>query len=194
MRKIFISLFFIFLAVKITHAATPTPIATCTRPPSIPTNLTPSGTIPAGINSLKWANVTGATSYKIKIDDLANAWSGSCGSPNSGDFCATSTANSYSYSFKAGSSYYWWVNAQNACGTSDSSTRIKVAVSAITVSPGCPLTKPKGDANCNGIVDIKDFEIWRREFTGLINTGSADFNSDQKVTTADYGIWKNNVL
>ena len=59
-----------------------------------------------------------------------------------------------------------------------------------TVNP-CP-AKPTGDANCDGIINIIDFEIWRKESTNVSSFKLSDFNLDSAVDTQDYIIWKNN--
>jgi len=50
--------------------------------------------------------------------------------------------------------------------------------------------KSQGDADCNGKIDLKDFEIWRKEFTGELTTKTADFNKDTKISLADFEIWR----
>jgi hypothetical protein len=55
-------------------------------------------------------------------------------------------------------------------------------------SPGCIL----GDINCDGIVDIRDYGIWRANF-GATDCGNlADLNDDCIVDIRDYGIWRAN--
>jgi CSLREA domain-containing protein len=49
-----------------------------------------------------------------------------------------------------------------------------------------------GDINCDGIVDIRDYGIWRQNF-GQIGCGNpADLNRDCIVDIQDYGIWRQN--
>jgi len=57
-----------------------------------------------------------------------------------------------------------------------------------TPSPVCQ--KSQGDANCIGGIDLADFEIWRKEFTGELTTKTADFNDDTKVSLADFEVWR----
>ena len=60
--------------------------------------------------------------------------------------------------------------------------------------PFCYL-KNKGDGNCDNIINISDYELWRTEFVGtlrgipIINKPS-DFNKDGDITIADFNIWK----
>jgi MYXO-CTERM domain-containing protein len=49
-----------------------------------------------------------------------------------------------------------------------------------------------GDINCDGIVDIRDYGIWRQNF-GQTNCGNpADLNNDCIVDIRDYGVWRQN--
>lgn len=50
-------------------------------------------------------------------------------------------------------------------------------------------SKNLGDANCDGVVTIADFEILRREISLPSPSCSADFNTDGKVDLIDYSIW-----
>jgi hypothetical protein len=54
--------------------------------------------------------------------------------------------------------------------------------------PACP-RKPEGDANCDGHIDLVDYELWRRENFGEVKTKTADFNGDGVVNMVDYNIW-----
>lgn len=58
-----------------------------------------------------------------------------------------------------------------------------------TPMPGCP-SKNKGDANCNNVIDLIDFEIWRKEFTGSLQTKNADFNISGAVDIVDFELWR----
>src|SRR5207302_1075478 len=49
-----------------------------------------------------------------------------------------------------------------------------------------------GDINGDGIVDIRDYGIWRQQF-GATDCGNvADLNDDCIVDIRDYGIWRQN--
>ncbi len=50
--------------------------------------------------------------------------------------------------------------------------------------------KANGDASCDGIVDITDFEVFRKEYIGEVSTTVADFDGDGTVTVADFEIWR----
>jgi hypothetical protein len=58
-----------------------------------------------------------------------------------------------------------------------------------TPVPGCP-RKSAGDANCDGTVDLIDFEQWRREFALFFATRLADFNGDTKSDLIDFELWR----
>jgi len=62
-----------------------------------------------------------------------------------------------------------------------------------TPGPSCPL-KNRGDANCDGKINILDFNIWRDEFLRVANTTSADFNSDNSITILDFNVWRDGFL
>ncbi|MFH0773813.1 MAG: dockerin type I repeat-containing protein [bacterium] len=74
-----------------------------------------------------------------------------------------------------------WFNAACCCGTAP---------------PNLCTARPQGDANCDGVVNRTDFDI----FAGFVRgqgyanlTYSADFNKDGKVNMVDYEIWRNTV-
>lgn len=58
-----------------------------------------------------------------------------------------------------------------------------------TPSSSCA-KKPQGDADCNGVIDLIDFEIWRKEFTGSVWTKLADFDASGAVNLVDFEIWR----
>ena len=63
-----------------------------------------------------------------------------------------------------------------------------------TVQPGAGRTGRGptllGDINNDGLVDIRDYGIWRQQF-GQTNCGNpADLNADCLVDICDYGIWR----
>lgn len=64
---------------------------------------------------------------------------------------------------------------------------------SVTPSTNCP-RKSEGDADCNGVTDLIDFEIWRREFTGLAATRNADYRADGRVDLIDFEIWRRSFL
>lgn len=91
-------------------------------------------------------------------------------------------------------------NMQN-CGAGGRAI-IHVVGPSITPPPECVFnginTKLKGDANCDGIIDVADYTIWFNEFinesNGVENKKSASFNLDERVDLIDYEIWRNNRL
>ncbi len=80
-------------------------------------------------------------------------------------------------------------------GYTDSFTITKSGVTnpTVTPNPSCP-ARTLGDADCDGKHNLVDFEIWRREFTGLLSTTTADFNTNAttKPDLVDYEIWLRN--
>lgn len=51
-------------------------------------------------------------------------------------------------------------------------------------------TQSKGDANCDGVFDISDFEIFRKEFMRELSTSDADADADGQITVTDFEIWR----
>ncbi|MEN9328100.1 MAG: hypothetical protein RI947_908 [Candidatus Parcubacteria bacterium] len=68
-------------------------------------------------------------------------------------------------------------------------TRPNTIISPTIPQQGCA-KKNKGDANCDNLVDISDFEIFRREFMGEVPTKNANFDTDATVTIADFETWR----
>lgn len=72
----------------------------------------------------------------------------------------------------------------------------------VTPTPviNCTL-RSKGDANCDGAINVNDFTVFKTQLLGSKNnllvdpnpTSSADFNNDGKVNLVDYEIWRNAV-
>lgn len=70
--------------------------------------------------------------------------------------------------------------------------------------PNPCLLRPKGDANCDQVVNTLDYDVFKSQLASLGNTlrtdidlsqkVSADFNSDGKVNLQDYEIWRNTFL
>ena len=57
----------------------------------------------------------------------------------------------------------------------------------VNATPGTGLL---GDINADGIVDIRDYGLWRQSF-GVASCGSAaDLNVDCVVDIRDYGVWR----
>lgn len=64
--------------------------------------------------------------------------------------------------------------------------------------------RPKGDANCDQVVNTLDYDVFKSQLISLGSTlrtdidlsqkVSADFNSDGKVNLQDYEIWRNTFL
>lgn len=50
--------------------------------------------------------------------------------------------------------------------------------------------KDRGDANCDGITNLLDFEDFRKEFNKTLVTKNSDFNNDGVVSLLDFEIWR----
>jgi hypothetical protein len=48
------------------------------------------------------------------------------------------------------------------------------------------------DINCDGIVDVRDYGIWRQHFGATVCGDLADLNGDCLVDIRDYGVWRQN--
>lgn len=80
--------------------------------------------------------------------------------------------------------------AGNSADISDGGTGVSVNISG--GGGQCPL-KGSGDADCNQIINITDFNIWRGEF--LYHTGlSSDFNQNGTVEIRDFTAWRTGFL
>lgn len=64
--------------------------------------------------------------------------------------------------------------------------------SSSSSSPSCPLHS-KGDADCNGKINMDDRNIWLNEILRQVNNipfqASSNFNNDAAVDIEDYNIW-----
>lgn len=56
-----------------------------------------------------------------------------------------------------------------------------------TVPTGPPLADATGDR----LVDIRDYNVWKDEYLGLVTTKRADFNKDGRVDLIDFSIFRN---
>ena len=100
--------------------STSTPVSTSTSVSILPspTNLVAFCSPPGTTVSLSWSPSSGATSYALRVDNQLDGWTGTCAS-SAGDFCATTTLTTYSFSPKSGATYKWWVYAANSKGLSN---------------------------------------------------------------------------
>jgi hypothetical protein len=70
-------------------------------------------------------------------------------------------------------------------------TAIPTGTIAPTATPTIPTTPCLlGDINCDGIVDIRDYGIWRLTFGRASCSNPTDLNSDCLVDIRDYAIWR----
>ncbi len=57
----------------------------------------------------------------------------------------------------------------------------------VTPAAGCSL-KGKGDYNCDSKIDIADFDLFRREYTGALTTKDSDGNGNGMIDVGDFDI------
>lgn len=69
-------------------------------------------------------------------------------------------------------------------------------MSSFMVTDGACELKIEGDADCNGIINIADFALWRKEFTQYLKEGGvtgegwqSDFDLNGVVNVADFSVW-----
>ncbi len=65
---------------------------------------------------------------------------------------------------------------------------------SVSPTPGNCNRKLKGDADCNDIINLVDFEIFRNEYMSADSSVKADFNGDNKINLTDFEIWRVNYL
>ncbi|MCX6730522.1 MAG: dockerin type I domain-containing protein [Candidatus Roizmanbacteria bacterium] len=90
--------------------------------------------------------------------------------------------------------------ASNGCG--GQSCCPATAACVPTPTPNCSLLLPKGDANCDQVVNSLDFDIFKAQLQSYGNSiivdfnpkANSDFNSDKKVSVLDFEIWRNTFL
>jgi hypothetical protein len=68
------------------------------------------------------------------------------------------------------------------------------ATLAVSPTPDCGL-RPKGDADCSGVVDASDYAIWKAVFTGsqVPAVQDPDFDRSGNTTLVDLEIWTRNL-
>jgi hypothetical protein len=85
------------------------------------------------------------------------------------------------------------IRGQLQCPAAPAATPTPTATVTVTATPtATPTPCILGDINCDGIVDIRDYGIWRQNF-GQTNCGNpADLDGNCIVDIRDYGIWRAN--
>ena len=69
-------------------------------------------------------------------------------------------------------------------------TNTPIPGSTFTPTPTpCP-NRSNGDVNCDGLTNLADFELWRREYQKIVLTLNADFNNDGKIDLIDFELWR----
>lgn len=84
-------------------------------------------------------------------------------------------------------------------GTTPTGTTLPTTSITPTNPASCD-RKTKGDADCDGEIELPDFAIFRDEFIGFrdgtldINTARADFNSDKQIDLEDFEMFRTGYL
>lgn len=127
---------------------------------------------------------------------------GSRSKPHQGNPCGTDVTSIIRSFHTASPAKYLDPNyVGNICTNQPAATNTPVPQATATSVPqptstSCTLHS-KGDTNCDGTVDITDYEIFRKELLKQLSTVSADFDGDGAVTVSDFEIWRkkfNNTL
>ncbi len=117
--------------------------------------------------------------------------------PHQGNACGTDITNVIP-SFHAGDAVRYldpnFVGKICTVSPSPTPTSIPTPTRTPTPIPSNCSTKSLGDADCNGLFNLVDFEIWRKEFTGSLSTKTADFNNDNMVSIIDFEIWRKSAI
>lgn len=94
----------------------------------------------------------------------------------------------FSKTFKDGAEFYDPVNNIRIKQLSHDAESVTLEFTLDTVS-GCPLRR-YGDGDCNGRIDLADFEVWRKEFTKERTTTDSDYDANGNVGLPDFEIWR----
>lgn len=133
-----------------------------------------------GTANLSWDEAPGATSYSLRVDNLAdvNDWDGSCSSP-AGDFCANVPSSncrrgfcSYSFAGNPGDTYNWWIHSRGANGcwsplvSGPNFTCPIPSCTSATLSPPSPVSIVEGEPQV--------FVVSSIDFTGGADWSNVD--------------------
>ena len=84
---------------------------------------------------------------------------------------------------------FFYTDPEPAGGGGDMATQLFICS---VLTPG--ITYRFGDANCDGFVDVSDFNIWNSNRFGKGSWRQGDFNCDGFVDVSDFNIWLENAL
>ncbi len=165
---------------------TSTPAPTCTPRPAC--------SLPGANPICGLVELTGGGTY-CPLTTLAPTTVGGNGAQ-----CSVSLAQGASQHGSCQSAYICQINAASACTDSMPGSCTGTCV-VTTTPPICPLHN-SGDANCDGKIDIEDFNVWKADFLSTFGSGNnpgdslglADFNNDNKVDTDDFNIWRDGFI
>lgn len=82
----------------------------------------------------------------------------------------------------------------SAVPTSTPSPTSGVTPSQTPTSGSTCSKKSNGDANCDAVVNMTDFEIFRKEYLQITSTKTADFDSSGNVQMGDFEIWRRTIF
>ncbi len=83
------------------------------------------------------------------------------------------------------------VPVANIPSTTVTPTATNVPTATAMPTASC-VKKSLGDSNCDGLINLNDFERFRQEYTGILSSKSSDFNNDGKITLIDFETWRRN--
>jgi endoglucanase len=70
---------------------------------------------------------------------------------------------------------------------------LRLTVPSVSAQTTCPLNN-KGDANCDGVVNNMDYDLWRavirNDTVQPTGTKDADFDNNGRTTVSDFEIWR----
>src|SRR3989344_3723555 len=125
---------------------TPPPPTATPPPPPPPVNLSGACTSQGQAGpyaTVSWTTVPNTTFYALRINDLADGWSGTCTSAYRSDVCTDVTGSSYSFTSISGHTYSWWLHACNSAGCSPGVIGPQFTCNIIpTITPSRTPTKP----------------------------------------------------
>jgi len=192
------------------QSVSPTPTVTLTPTPSLlppPQNLEVTCASSNTSVRLEWDAVSGATGYRVGIQDHPQVGNGTPTPPPNNVYIEV-TSPFADITIVSDLWYGWWINAYDAVRSGvvahPAPAWFKCPAVAPTSTPtplpgtcSCPtgsLPKTDGNANCDTAINGIDFEIWRQEFWGTRTTKLANFNCnvDDVVDGIDFEIWRRN--
>ena len=90
----------------------------------------------------------------------------------------------------------WWLDYSRVTALvnqSDISPTLwgKIIKEEMSDTPAISSMEILGDATSDNLVDLADFVVWRKEFTGSLSSMSSDFSGNGRIDLNDFVIWIN---